>query len=63
MAASHEIDYVEVSAKSGINVEAMFKSLSAKILEKKGIAVGEDITTNVVPLTRNTSKTECCNIF
>ena len=67
MAKRHEMEYVEVSAKSGDGVKAMFEALPTKIeARKNGIAneaaVREDYTTNVVSMARNASKRECCNI-
>ena len=61
----YEADFIKVSAKSGESVEAMFESLATKIIKKKKIenkVVREDYTTNVVPLARNRSERECCNI-
>lgn len=59
------VDYVEVSAKTGYGVEAMFKSLATKLFDKYNVAkknVEEDYTTNIVSTARNASERECCNI-
>ena len=64
MAERHGMDYVEVSAKSSLNVEVMFQGLLTKIIvETENMApVKEDYTTNVVSTARNTSERECCSI-
>ena len=61
------MEYVEVSAKSGEGVKAMFEALPTKIEAEKNriankAAIRGDYTTNVVSMARNTSERECCNI-
>ena len=68
VAKRYEVEYVEVSAKSGENVAEMFEALPTKIkamwekIESEA-AAREDYTTIVVSMTRNESQRECCNIF
>ena len=67
MAKSYETDYIKVSAKSSVGVNAMFASLASKIIKKEKIkneVVREDYTTKVVLMTRNRPepKRECCNV-
>ena len=66
MADRIQIKYVEVSAKSGDGVEAMFEVLSKELNEKfkdKNKAFREDAVILVTSTARNTSEDRlCCNI-
>ena len=71
---NHGMDYVEVSAKTGDGVKALFDSLPTKIAEKceranKASAVKEDYEIRVTSTARNVSARNvsedmlCCNIL
>jgi translation initiation factor IF-2 len=64
-----DLEYVEVSAKTGEGVKEMFETLATKL---EAMRTGEfpsketareDYTTNVVSTARNRPERECCNIF
>jgi GTPase SAR1 family protein len=75
MAETIGMDYVEVSAKTGVGVKEMFDTLLTKITEKhehgfKASTSAVDVTENdysirVTSTARNTPPEDrlCCNIF
>ena len=69
MAIRNEIDYVEVSAKTGYGVKAMFEGLPNKLIEKfenENKASRKGHETHVMSTGRNISEETlsscCCNI-
>ena len=67
MAKIYEVEYVEVSAKTGEGVEKMFESLPPKIEAVRNkfaseAAAREDYTTNIISTAKNRPEKECCNI-
>ena len=62
-AMEYDLRYVEVSAKTGDGVKAMFEALPNRIIENENKALSPDHITHVVSTARNASeKRSCCNI-
>ena len=65
MAKRCEAEYLEVSAKTGLNVKKMFRALPIKqeAMKNEFASKTANYSTNVVSMARKRPERECCNIF
>ena len=56
----HQVKYLETSAKTGFNVERLFKTLTKKILKRKGIKSELKDSINIEQQQKKKKQSKCC---